>query len=59
MKQNIKKKEKKVEEEKKYIVDFECWIVTAKNEEEVYKKIEERLCGGELPKVGGIKKERK
>ena len=32
-------------------VDFESWIVSGDSEEEVYKKIEERFCDGEIPKV--------
>ena len=39
---------------KQWNVDFENWIVTADTEEEVNKKIEERLCDGEIPKVSSI-----
>lgn len=40
--------------EKQYHVDFEEWIIWAKDSDEAYKKIEERFCDGEIPKVSSI-----
>jgi len=36
---------------KEYSVDFEEWIVTAENEDEVYKKVEDRISSGDIPKI--------
>ena len=36
---------------KDYTVDFEEWIVTAENEDEVYKKVEDRIASGDIPKI--------
>lgn len=43
-----------METEKNWHVDFEEWIISAKTEKEVYKKIEERFCDGEIPGVISI-----
>lgn len=38
-------------EEKDFIVDFESWIITAKDEDEVIKIVEKEILENEIPRI--------